>query len=423
MAKFLSRMTQNKMLMRINVEFIKVETAGLMKDQFCIGWKRGPQFDYSNQYQFQDTKSIKMNDTMERISTFYCSKQMVFQAKTCEFKLISHNNNIMQSVTIDMSNYAQKSEECKVSFGKYGIILSIKFDIEPADQNKHSHLIQNNAARDPSIAIPEGTSEDIQYLQETNQEYIALSDALKEENKELKEQLEKAKPKGGSMHTPEKVSSEVRFLITQLGQKVLEVNELQKENEQLKKSSIPGVDGAKVYSEISFLANQLKKMNQEKASLVAQQKRYDSEVNYLVGQLTRVSSENQATKAKSDKHSDLATKEISFLVTALQNKQADLQSEQTITSKSGSEIMYLVSQLKGQGEKILDLESKVAPVGVVTTLDQFKKLQKEKEELLKKLEQVQKQVSSVEETKTEESEAPTNGLKKKKTIKMDEYAF
>ena len=83
-----------------------------------------------------------------------------------------------------MANYAQKPEICKISFSKFGVTLSIKFTIEPADSSKHTAMMSNstNQDRETSIAIPEGTSEDLLYLQETNQEYITLSEALKEEN-------------------------------------------------------------------------------------------------------------------------------------------------------------------------------------------------------------------------------------------------
>lgn len=61
MAKFLTRINLKKFHMKITVKFLKVETAGIFKEPFVIGWMRGKQLDYTEQYKFDsDNKPIIM---------------------------------------------------------------------------------------------------------------------------------------------------------------------------------------------------------------------------------------------------------------------------------------------------------------------------------------------------------------------------
>ena len=103
----------------------------------------------------------------------------------------------MQSVTIDMCNYVNKAEQIKIAFKKFGVIVTMKLDIEIADANKHSS-IANNSLENRSEASMSTTSMSIDelgkqnnYLEEANKEYVTLSEALKEEIQQLKEENEK----------------------------------------------------------------------------------------------------------------------------------------------------------------------------------------------------------------------------------------
>lgn len=136
MAKFLSRLNLKKFHMKITVKFLELETAGLYRESFVIAWMRGKQLDYTEQYKFHsNNKPIVMNDEATRVSNFYSTKQVVWQAKTCEFKLIEKKGStnlqekILQSVTVDMSSYVNKTETIKIPFKQFGITLTVKMEI------------------------------------------------------------------------------------------------------------------------------------------------------------------------------------------------------------------------------------------------------------------------------------------------------
>lgn len=153
--KTLGRLAMKKVAMSIKIEFVQAQTAGIFKDQFIIGWKRGPQFDYSNQYKFVNTEALPMNDSFERISTFYTNKHNQYQTKTCEFKLITDNKKILQSVTIDMAKVAGMGETTtQIGFKNHGVIIDLKINIEVADKEKYKHLLVTNDQRGgPSVAL------------------------------------------------------------------------------------------------------------------------------------------------------------------------------------------------------------------------------------------------------------------------------
>ena len=87
-----------------------------------------------------------MSEKFEKISSFYKSKDGVWQKKDCTFKIVSSKENskgtkILAEKNLDMSKYIDSSKPFEFDMGK-GFFLEMSFHIEAADQTKHAELFR-----------------------------------------------------------------------------------------------------------------------------------------------------------------------------------------------------------------------------------------------------------------------------------------
>lgn len=139
--KKFARMALVKNKSRIRVEFIEATSEGTFDKPFLIEWRRGPLKDYTIQYNFNSGKTIKLNHAMEKISTFYQTKDGKIQDKSCEFRLVTSEKQSIQSLKMNMSYFYFKKDKIKIKFDKVNVTIILRFDIEPYDEKKHANIL------------------------------------------------------------------------------------------------------------------------------------------------------------------------------------------------------------------------------------------------------------------------------------------
>lgn len=401
--KKIARGFLTKVNCHIRVELLELASNGSFKQPFIIEWRRGPQKDLSNHYDFKSgSSSVKLSDVMEKVSTFY-HKDDSYQAKTCEFKLLSADQKVIQSLAFDMANFVEKQGRVNLHFTKAKVTLTFRIIIEKYDPEKHknvgndrmmsqaraqSYMGNGEAEGQPSEEVITLIKQ-VTYLDEVNYEIQTMNNALQEENDILKttyklnfEKITATGEPNDAGHSNEKYNTEINYLVDLLSAQVkknkemkAKLDEKEQELQELRQQTKP---------EISYLVGLLQKKSVEAESarkeLEAVRKKSGSEIRYLVDNLQRA-------KEALDHRTSMGNQEIQYLVGQLQKQTEEVekgqQQQQLQTKKAQGSIIFLLNQL--QAAQNTSSNSDQEKVDQLTK--EKAELQKELEELREKLQQ------------------------------------